>query len=138
MPAAVASDAAVDPDPDPDPAGVAVPASPPLVRRWRAPLYCAAWFLSILAGYVVLWAPLLPLLLLHRRLYVRATDALATIWEAFNVVSEKKAAVGAGVAVRHVAVAVVAAAVVVVVGCLCHFIREFLLTLPTPLLFPSP
>ncbi len=60
---------------------------PSVLDRWRAPVYCVGWSLSILAGYVVLWAPLLPLLLIRRDLYRRATDVLATIWEAFNVVS---------------------------------------------------
>ena len=60
---------------------------PSVLDRWRAPVYCVVWYLSILAGYVVLWAPLLPLLLVRRDLYRRATDVLATIWEAFNVVS---------------------------------------------------
>ncbi len=57
------------------------------LNKWRAMSYCLLWYLSIVAGYTLLWAPTLPLLLIHRPTYRRITDVLATIWETFNVVS---------------------------------------------------
>ena len=48
--------------------------------------YCVVWFSSILLGFFVFYAPLLPLLILHRKSYRKYTDILFTIWESFNVV----------------------------------------------------
>ena len=48
------------------------------------------WFFSILLGFYFLYAPLLPLLLVHRGAYRKATDVLFNVWESFNVVSLEK------------------------------------------------
>jgi lysocardiolipin and lysophospholipid acyltransferase len=48
-------------------------------------VYCGAWYASILTGFYYLYAPLLPLLLVHRGLYRRLTDILFAAWESFNV-----------------------------------------------------
>ncbi len=62
-------------------------AGPTLAQKVRGGCYCAVWYASILLGFYALFAPLLPLLLLNRRLYRRITDTLFALWEAFNVVS---------------------------------------------------
>ena len=48
-------------------------------------LFCTAWILSLTFGFYFLFAPLLPLLFINRKLYRRATDLLLTAWESFNV-----------------------------------------------------
>jgi len=47
--------------------------------------YAFLWYGSILLGFYFLYAPLLPLLFLNRRLYRLCTDTLYSSWEAFNV-----------------------------------------------------
>ena len=54
--------------------------------KLRGAVYCVLWYLSILFGFYILYAPLLPLLILHRKLYRKITDKMFTIWESFNVV----------------------------------------------------
>ena len=44
------------------------------------------WYGSILLGFYFLYAPLLPLLFINRRLYRKITDTLYSSWESFNVV----------------------------------------------------
>ena len=48
-------------------------------------LYAGLWYLSILIGFFYLYAPLLPLLFIHRKIYRRLTDILFTAWESYNV-----------------------------------------------------
>ena len=50
--------------------------------------YAFLWYSSILLGFYFLYAPLLPLLFINRRLYRKITDTLYSSWESFNVVSE--------------------------------------------------
>eukprot|EP00090_Calanus_glacialis_P000224 TRINITY_DN10149_c0_g1_i1.p1 TRINITY_DN10149_c0_g1~~TRINITY_DN10149_c0_g1_i1.p1 ORF type:complete len:398 (-),score=86.22 TRINITY_DN10149_c0_g1_i1:165-1358(-) len=47
--------------------------------------YAFLWYSSILLGFYFLYAPLLPLLFINRRLYRLSTDMLYSSWEAFNV-----------------------------------------------------
>ena len=54
-------------------------------KQFWGVLYCGVWYVSILIGFYYLYAPLLPLLLIHRRLYRKLTDILFTAWESFNV-----------------------------------------------------
>jgi len=46
--------------------------------------YIFIWYSSILLGFFFLYAPLIPLLFIHRPSYRRATDLLFSTWEAFN------------------------------------------------------
>jgi len=54
----------------------------------RSLVYCFLWISSIICGFFLLYAPLLPLVVLKRDWYREATNKLFTIWEVFNVVSE--------------------------------------------------
>jgi len=47
--------------------------------------YALIWYGSILLGFYFLYAPLLPLIFINRRLYRLLTDSLYSSWEAFNV-----------------------------------------------------
>ncbi|TRY78941.1 hypothetical protein TCAL_05003 [Tigriopus californicus] len=55
------------------------------LKQAKGLVYCTLWYLSIMVGYYFLYAPLLPLLIINRKWYRRATDVLYTIWESFNV-----------------------------------------------------
>ncbi|XP_057664476.1 lysocardiolipin acyltransferase 1-like [Diorhabda carinulata] len=44
-------------------------------------LYCALWYSSILAGYSLLFCPLLPLLFISNKLYRYITDIFFTFWQ---------------------------------------------------------
>jgi len=54
-------------------------------KKFCGVFYCSVWYISILFGFYFLYAPLLPLLILHRKLYRKFTDILFTAWESFNV-----------------------------------------------------
>ena len=54
-------------------------------KKFCGIFYCSVWYISILFGFYFLYAPLLPLLILHRKLYRKFTDILFTAWESFNV-----------------------------------------------------
>lgn len=56
------------------------------LKQAKGLVYCTLWYVSIMMGYYFLYAPLLPLLIINRKWYRRATDVLYTIWESFNVV----------------------------------------------------
>nr|XP_022901636.1 lysocardiolipin acyltransferase 1-like [Onthophagus taurus] len=45
--------------------------------------YCCLWYSSILAGYVVLFCPLLPLLLISNKNYRKMTDIVFAIWQTY-------------------------------------------------------
>lgn len=48
--------------------------------------YAFLWYGSILLGFYFLYAPLLPLIFVHRKLFRRITDCLLSSWESFNTV----------------------------------------------------
>ena len=48
--------------------------------------YAFLWYGSILLGFYFLYAPLLPLLFVNRKLFRRITDCLFSSWESFNTV----------------------------------------------------
>lgn len=54
-------------------------------QRINGALYTGVWYSSILVGFYYLYAPLLPLLLIHRSLYRKLTDILFAAWESYNV-----------------------------------------------------
>lgn len=49
-------------------------------------LYCLLWYASILAGYVVLYCPALPLLVVSNKLYRFYTDAVFALWQYYPTV----------------------------------------------------
>ena len=49
--------------------------------------YAFLWYGSILLGFYFLYAPLLPLILVNRKLFRRITDCLLSSWESFNTVN---------------------------------------------------
>ncbi|XP_044746008.1 uncharacterized protein LOC123307670 [Coccinella septempunctata] len=49
-------------------------------------LYFYLWFTSILAGYVCLYCPILPILLLSNKLYRYLTDGIITFWQQYPAV----------------------------------------------------
>ena len=51
--------------------------------------YGFLWYGSILLGFYFLYAPLLPLLVINKRLFRKLTDILLSTWEAFNVVNTR-------------------------------------------------
>ena len=57
------------------------------MQRIRGLLFCFLWGLSAVAGFYFLFAPILPLIVLNRKLYRRITDNLAAIWESYQAVS---------------------------------------------------
>ena len=57
------------------------------MRRFRGLSFCVLWALSALAGFYFLFAPILPLIVINRRVYRRITDNLAAIWESYQAVS---------------------------------------------------
>ena len=54
-------------------------------QKFGGILYSALWYISILTGFYYLYAPLLPLIIFHRKSYRKLTDTIFTIWESFNV-----------------------------------------------------
>lgn len=58
---------------------------PTTVDRARGVAFCLLWYASIVLGFFFLFAPLLPLLIINRRLYRRLTDLLFAVWEMYNV-----------------------------------------------------
>ena len=49
--------------------------------------YAFLWYGSILLGFYFLYAPLLPLIFVNRKLFRRITDCLLSSWESFNTVN---------------------------------------------------
>lgn len=58
-----------------------------MAKKVCATVYAVAWLTSIVLGFIFLFAPLLPLIFISRKLFRRATDCLFALWESFNVVS---------------------------------------------------
>ena len=56
-----------------------------MIDNMKGCLFCAIWGSSITFGFYFLFAPLIPLLFINRRLYRRFTDLAFTAWESFNV-----------------------------------------------------
>ena len=57
------------------------------MQRVRGLSFCVFWALSAVAGFYFLFAPILPLIVLNRKVYRRITDNLAAIWESYQAVS---------------------------------------------------
>ena len=58
--------------------------TPSLLDQTKGCVYCFLWCSSIAFGFYFLFAPIIPLLFLNRRLYRRITDILFAAWESFN------------------------------------------------------
>ena len=59
------------------------------IQSIRSFIFCVLWGLSAVAGFYFLFAPILPLIVLNRKIYRRITDNLAVIWESYQAVSTK-------------------------------------------------
>ena len=59
--------------------------NPSIMEKIKGCAFCVLWVSSIAFGYWFLFAPLIPILFINRKVYRRTTDLIITAWESCTV-----------------------------------------------------